>query len=245
MNFNAARFINNRINQTSITNHRIQSILWYFVECNKLQIRDKVIYSISWVKEQTTLSFEDYLKFEFVDNYLSRNKSLLKDKLSELEGINFSCETQKRYWDTSDHKQKVDKIDIFISRLGLQKEWNEVDENIYFAVECKRIKDLGDIRLYIRDIEKFTTRNHTNLRIPYEGQLAFIENGEIEINILVNKINSNLADHSVVRTEKFLTSTNINKSDTVYNSAHRKGFDKNDFFEIFHMFFNYSKIVVE
>lgn len=244
MNSNASSFIKNRQNETSITDNRVKSILWYFEECNKIQKADKITYSKSWVKENTQIDFEDYLKFEFIDNYLSKNKHLLNGKFSELETINFSAETQKRYIDTSINMQRVDKIDIFIDRLGIQNEWNEVEENIYFAVECKRIGKLSDTSKYVADIEKFTTRNHTNLRLPFEGQLAFIENESLDVIQITEKINAKLKKHQIITTKKYLCATNINSSNNIYYSEHKKNFNKKDHFCIYHLFLNYSKIVL-
>lgn len=246
MSFNATSFINNRPNRTSITSNRIKAILWYFEECNRLQSDEGVKYSISWVRENTKINFEDYLKFEFIDNYLTRNKHLLKDRISELENINFVAETQKRYIDTTDNNlQKVDKIDIFISRLGVQNEWSDVDENIYFSVECKRIKKLSDTSDYVSDIAKFTTRQHTNLRLPFEGQLAFVENISLSNSSITKKINSHLEEHQVINTEKYLSYTNIHSSDNIYHSTHRKSFGKNELFSVYHLLFDYTKIVLE
>jgi hypothetical protein len=165
MRLNAAGFIQNRPQVVSITNNRISNIIWYIAECYNMLLSDKVCYS----KSKTTFHFEDYLKMEFVDSYLINNKKTLTERISALEHINFSYETQKRYLDQNDKKEKIDKIDIFINKLGLKNEWSSEDEHLYLAIECKRIKTLSDCTEYIKDIQKFCDRAYKHLRIPFEG----------------------------------------------------------------------------
>lgn len=140
-------FILNR--RYSITESRIRNILWYVVECYTILRKEGLSYSKQEVKQNTTIAFEDYLRNRFIQDYLVKNKSLLKQKISVLEEINFLCETQKEYIDSQDNKQKPDKIDIYINKLGLKDVWKDNDENIYFAIECKRIERLSDSAKYI------------------------------------------------------------------------------------------------
>ncbi len=241
---NASSFINGRTNALSITDNRIKQILWYIIECYHILIDDNKTYSQIWVKQNTTLNFEDYLKFEFIYNYLIPNKILLKDKLSELEEINFAAETQKRYIDT-DGKQKPDKIDICINKLGLQKVWNDADENIYFVIECKRIKQLSDTKEYVLDIEKFCNRNYSNLRLPFEGQIAFIENQKLSHANVTKEINNCLKKSSTITTESYLSILKLHSIiDCSYHSSHKKNFSENDHFSIYHLLLNYSGIVL-
>lgn len=245
MENNASRFISNRSNKYSVTSHRVRTILWYFIECYNIFQNNGVKYSKKWVNDNTTFNFEDYLKFEFTDGYLTQNKHILKHKLSDLESINFHAEVQKRYIDTIDGKQKPDKIDIYINRIGLANTWSDVEENIYFAIECKRIKELSDSKLYIQDIEKFTNRSYSNLRLPFEGQLAFIESSKLNHNSVCDDINKKLLSNSTIKTEKYLTSTMIHNSfDGSYISNHKKNYN-NNIFTIFHLMFDYSSIIVD
>lgn len=241
---NASNFIQNRKNVFSVTEKRIKNILWYIIECNNIFLNETSIpYSKKWVKDNTTITFEDYLKFELIDKSLVKNKHLLNDKLSVLESINFSAETQKRYIDT-DGKQKPDKIDVYINKLGLQNEWNESDENIYFAIECKRIKILSDAKNYIIDIDKFCKRNHTNLRLPFEGQIGFIENPKLNHSAISTEINKELKNGTSISTTNYLKNIELhNNFKGSYSSTHRKNFGKNSAFSIYHLLFNYSKIV--
>ncbi|WP_316786425.1 hypothetical protein [Pedobacter frigiditerrae] len=243
---NASNFIQHRKNIFSVTDKRIKTILWYIIECNNLFLKNTINpYSKKWVATNTTISFEDYLKFELIDNYLVKNKHLLNGRLSVLENINFSAETQKRYID-SDGKQKPDKIDIYINKIGLQKEWNENDENIYFAVECKRIKILSDTKNYILDISKFCSRNHSNLRLPFEGQIGFIENSKLNHLHISGEINNELKKGSTINTTSPLKSIDLHSNfDGGYSSSHKKSFDNYDIFSIYHLLFDYSAVVTE
>jgi hypothetical protein len=245
MSSDASTFISGRKNATSITDNRIRKILWYVLECHRIFISENKTYSQMWVQKKTTLHFEDYLKFEFLDNYLIPNKKLLNDKLSNLDEINFAAETQKRYIDT-DGKQKPDKIDICINKLGLQREWNESDENIYFVIECKRIKKLTDTKDYIFDIEKFCNRNYINLRLPFEGQIAFVENSKLSASQIVNEIDNRLAASTTIATNQFLSNIKIHEYiDSSYHSKHIRSFNNRWAFSIYHLLLDYSKVVVD
>ena len=129
----ASTFISNR--KYSITENRIRDIFWYIGECYNLRLLNtKIPYSISEVKKSTTIPFEDFLRFRLVEDYLINHKEILKQRTSTLDEINFTAETQKEFIDIEDSKQKVDKIDIFINRLGLSDTWGEPEEKIYFAI---------------------------------------------------------------------------------------------------------------
>jgi hypothetical protein len=182
---------------------------------------------------------------ELVDKYLIPNKELLISKISELDQINFTYESQKRYVDV-DGKEKPDKIDIYINKLGLQNVWREQDENVYFSIECKRIKILSDTKHYISDIQKFAHRNHTNLRLPFESMLAFVENktlGHLEIS---NEINKRLRKESAILTNEYLNTIELHKKfKSSYLSTHKKLFNEKNCFSIYHILFDYTENVSE
>jgi len=240
-------FVQRRIN--AITEKHIKIILWYVVECYLRVLKKQEKYSKVYVKNNTNLKFENYLRNRFVEDYLIENKDLLKQKTLALNNINFTYETEKEYVDFQDNKEKSDKIDIFINKLGLQKEWKEQDENLYFAIECKRIKNLdNDITGksgYISDIEKFCNRNHIKTRLPFEGQIAFIENQNITHTDLCNKVNYLLQNQKAIITNTFLDKIILNdKFDSSYLSQHQRNTSQQNF-SIYHLFFNYSSVVVE
>jgi len=244
MSFDASNFIGGRSNRFSVTNTRINAILWYDLECYQLLLNDKVQYSKSGVKSNTTYPFEDQLKFKLIEDYLSLNTTLLRSKSSHLEEISFEGETQKRFVDATDGKEKPDKIDIYIHRLGLQSEWGGKSE-IYYSIECKRINILSDTREYVKDIEKFTIRDHTNTRLPFEGQLGFIENSSLSHGSVSNEINRRLKTSTTIKTDQDLQPTIVHTTHScTYRSKHRKNFGKNEGFIIDHLFLDYSGVVV-
>lgn len=243
MSSNASTFVKARRN--SITEKRIKQILSYVLECHKLFKSDGITYSKSDIRAAGTVMFEDHLKFEFVEKYLVKHKELLKDKISDLEQINFACETQKRYTDITDGKTKPDKIDVFINKLGLQNAWlDEPDENIYFALECKRISIKSDSKDYVLDIEKFVNRAHHDLRLPFEGQIAFIENTRLNDQIISDEVNDILKATLMIDTDLFLIPEKLHTSiDGTYLSKHRRKHN-NQAFSIYHLMFDYSNIVL-
>ncbi len=245
MSLDATHFISSRPNKIAITQNRIKEVLWYTAECYTLLKKDNVTYSKSWCSTNTTYHFEDYLKMEFVDNYLIKNKSIIQNRLSALEQINFSYETIKRYTN-SKGIEGSDKIDIYINKLGLQGIWRNQDEHIYLAIECKRINQLSDCNKYIGDIQKFCGRNYKQTRLPFEGMLAFIENQEVSHEIVSNDINTKLKTNNIIITNKYLTKEIINVSfEGSYLSEHVKEHNKNSAFSVYHLLFDYSGNVID
>lgn len=241
---NISTFVKSR--KKSITQQRIKHILSYVMECHRIFLNDSITYSKSEIRASSTIMFEDFLKIEFVEKYLIKNKFLLKNTISELEEINFAYETQQRYVDIKDGKTKPDKIDIYINKLGLKKFFKtEEDENIYFALECKRIKILSDVNDYVLDIEnKFINRKHINLRLPFEGQIAFIENKKLSHIDISNQANNILKTKSF-KTEKYLCAEKLHSTiDGTYLSIHKRNFNNQDSFAIYHLMLNYSNIVL-
>ena len=229
--------------KNAIAEKRIQIILWYVVECYLLTLKNNKKYSKTWVKGNANLKFENYLRNRLVEDYLEANKYLLKQKTLTLNNIDFSYETEKEYIDTQDNKLKSDKIDIYISKLGLQNEWKKQDKNVYFAIECKRIEKLSDANDYISDIANFCTRDHVKTRLPFEGQIAFIENQNITHIILRDKVNEILLNHNSIITNSLLNSIVLNeKFESAYLSKHQRKASKQKF-SIYHLFLNYSNIV--
>ena len=91
--------------------------------------------------------------------------------------ITFHPEETMTFIDPETKKPSTDKIDIAVWENILQSFWSgKTDDEIRFAIECKRIEQLSDASNYTSDMEKFCKRNHVNTRLPFEGQIAFIEN---------------------------------------------------------------------
>ena len=98
---------------------------------------------------------------------------------------------------------------------------------------------------YISDIEKFCNRNHIKTRLSIEGQIAFIENESITHNILYNVINENLQNRKSIITDGFLNKIVLNdKFEATYLSRHQRN-TSIQIFSIYHLFFDYTNIVVD
>jgi len=246
MPLKASTFIQNRKKVISITYDRVNQIIWYCIECYNLLLKDKRAYSKSNVSAKTRYTFEDYLKIEFVENYLKLNKTILRNKVSDLEEITFLYETVKTFIDTTDNGiEGSDKIDIYVNKLGLKNHWAVEDEDLYLSIECKRINILSDCGDYVNDIEKFCTRQYKNLRLPFEGQIGFIESSRLNHTSVSAEINRRLGLSKTVVTNQFLKNqlfhTGFKGS---YLSEHIRNYKPKDKFTIFHLLFDYSNLVV-
>lgn len=244
MPLNASSFIQNRKKITSITDDRITHIMSYAIECYNLLLAERPTYSKTVVSTTTNHSFEDYLKMEFVDSYLIKNKHLLAARISSLEDVTFTYETIQRFIDTTDTKEKKDKIDVYVNKLGLKNEWAVEEEHLYLAIECKRISVLPDCQDYVEDIQKFCDRAYLQLRIPFESQIAFIENSNLDHISISTEINRRLKLKSTIMTKQFLKPKTIHKSfKGSYGSVHKKNYHRKAPFTIFHLLFDYSQFI--
>ena len=104
---------------------------------------------------------------------------------------------------------------------------------------------MSDVKDYVLDIEnKFINRNHINLRLPFEGQIAFIENKKITHIDISMEINNILKGKSFT-TEKYLCYEKLHsKLDGTYLSIHKRNFENKNSFMIYHLILNYSNVVL-
>lgn len=240
--FNQQRRIENKI--SGVVQSRIVCILSYIVDCYYVMVSNKPKYSIAEVLKNSTYKFEEYLTSEFVENYL--NPRISNISLSQLNRVTFSTESTKKYIDVQDMKEKPDKIDIFITNLGLENELSSVITQPYFALECKRIRKESCINEYLKDIKKFTNRKHCNNRLPFEGQIAYMENPELIASEIVGSINEKLLRNEIINTIQKLELKKIHETfEGCYYSKHLKDFGENNLFSIYHLMFDFSKIVVD
>ncbi len=241
MSFNAFEFNISRKTADSDSKKRIKQILSYVLECHKLMMTDNVTFSLSEIKK-TKIKPENKFRNYFVDNYLRVNNHLLKNH-SETEYIHFDKESEETF--IQDEIEQTDKIDIYIRDYALTDMLKGVKQNVYFAIECKRIKILSDTKDYVLDIQKYVDRNHVNLRLPFEAQIAFIENERLNHKIISDEVNSILRKTSIIVTESFLLPEKLHSSeDGTYSSKHKKNFKNKNSFIIYHLMFDYSKIVM-
>uniref|UniRef100_UPI004049E49E hypothetical protein n=1 Tax=Flavobacterium sp. TaxID=239 RepID=UPI004049E49E len=241
MNFNAFEFNASRKTVDSDSKRRIKQILSYVLECHKLMMEDKVVFYLSDIKN-SKIKPENKFRNYFVDNYLRTNKHLIEN-FAETDHIYFDKETEETF--VQNGIEQTDKIDIYVRDFALTDLLKGALKNVYFAIECKRIKIKSDSKQYVLDVQKYVERNHTNLRLPFEGQIAFIENERLTHEIISDEINSILKETNTIITDSFLTPDKLHSSiDGSYSSKHKKNFGNNDSFLIYHLLLDYSKVVL-
>lgn len=113
---------------------------------------------------------EDFLRNRLVDDYLENELYLIE---GGTDRFTVNKEVSEEYRGLVDDELHNDPIDIHIVDKAQKVSWGN-NTKPYFAIECKRIK--SSISEYVKDTQKFTERNYSKLRLPFEGQLGFIEN---------------------------------------------------------------------
>ena len=196
------------------------------------------------------ISQEGFLRNGLVNDYLQKsyNKEYFKQHISDNPSVDitFHPEETMTYIDSEGDLPSTDYIDISIWESDLQSIWSEkTEDEIKFAIECKRIENLSDTKKYVSDIDNFCNRHYVNTRLPFEGQIAFIENQSIDHSKLRDKINTTLQNHDSIVTNVFLDKIVLNdKFDGTYLSKHQRNTSKRDF-SIYHLLLNYSNIVIQ
>ncbi|MFK7946769.1 MAG: hypothetical protein AB8G11_04205 [Saprospiraceae bacterium] len=212
-------------------------------------VTTNVTYSRSYCKEQTKYTFEDFLKIRLVVDFLQNRSNKLNFKYAnEIEPLTFQYETEKEY--EQDKFLKSDKIDIFISNLGIQKYWQNMNnEDLYFAVECKRLSNKGKSNEYLTDTQKFTDRNYKTFRFPFNGMAGFIEKlSTSSISQVINDLDNRLLTHqhitSEIKNNKILHDFPMQDFQYCRVGKHYHSVT-NQKIEVFHIFLNYSNNIVD
>ncbi|HBS87089.1 MAG: hypothetical protein A2W91_02635 [Bacteroidetes bacterium GWF2_38_335] len=103
---------------------------------------------------------------------------------------------------------------------------------------------MSDTKNYFLDIEKFCTRDYIKLRLPFEGQISFIENPELTHSMISDEINKHLHSSTTITTSGYLKNVKLhNDFKSSYSSSHKRNFLKNERFSIYHLMFDYSGVV--
>ena len=194
------------------------------------------------------LKKESFLRNGLVDDYLSKktNKQFYNNNISnsfdEVE-ISFSKEENQVY--QIDEIPADDFIDICIRETELSKLLGHKGEDeIKFAIECKRINKSSDYNEYIKDIEKFAQRPFNNFRLPIEGQIAFVENKDLKHSKIKLEINQRLNKHNSIITTQPLSFKNLIKTfEASYISKHLRNHGNKNSFLVYHLLFDYSNII--
>lgn len=233
MNLDASNYIKNR-QKLSLTRKRIREVLVCVINSYEKIISDGVVFDYS---KRGKIKQEDFLRNRLVDDYLETELMSLE---MGTERFTINKETSEEYSSLVDNILHNDPIDIHIVDKAQQESWGK-DTKPYFAIECKRI--LSSVTDYIGDTKKFAERDYAKLRLPFEGQVGFVENSSLNHTSISEKIKKNLSSNMEIVTIKQLEPYKLKDSfDASYLSVHKK--KNNTDFAVFHLFFNYSEIIV-
>lgn len=240
----ASNFVAKRKQPLSVGQKNIENILWYILECYNMILSNKKTYSLSKINK-SKIKPENYLRNKFVDEYLREYTHLFQNKFNT-QYIYFDKDSEETCVD-QDNNEYTDKIDIYIRNKALQESWSQ-EKNVYFALECKRIDILSDTQKYIDEdtLGKFIERKHIGFRLPYEGQLAFVQQKKNTSRKVADEINNRLSNNDKTKkhTIDSLNSIKINEvNDCVFMSKHVRDYSKKEFV-IYHLLLDYSDIVV-
>lgn len=194
------------------------------------------------------LQEEDFLRNGLVDDYLSKKqyKDYYRDYISDNPNVEIYFQKEENQTYLIGNGFADDYIDISVKETKLSDVLSgKTGDEIKFAIECKRIKVTNDYNEYIKDIKKFTDRPFVTFRLPFEGQIAFIENDKINHSIASNEINKRLKKSTTINTSKYLKIISIHAAlQDTYASTHKRNFDKKQSFLILHLMLDYSKVIV-
>lgn len=229
----------------ALTEHRIKLVMKYVIYCYLEMVKDGKKYDFS---KKGRVQKEDFLRDGLVDDYLTKriNKDYYKKHISDNEFVEIYFQEEEKQGYTLFSKFAEDFIDISVKETKLSNILtDETEDEIKFAIECKRIKETRDYEEYVKDIQKFADRSFTTFRLPYEGQIAFIESSNITHTMVSDKINKKIKDSSTITTTQYLKSIKIHDSfDASFSSKHKRNYHKKEQFTIFHLLLNYSGIIV-
>lgn len=235
MGLDASHFIRRRTNKSAVTEKRIINILNAVINSYHRIKQDKIVFDYS---TRGKIKQEDFLRNRFVDDFL-------QEQLNEIAEGTYKYiankDAEEEYRTIIDNVLHNDPIDIHITIIDLTN-FNNAQKKPYFAIECKRFTS-GAVSEYLGEIKKFTERSYTLTRLPFEGQIGFIEKTHLNASLLVKTINGRLeAEDCPIHTLEELNPYLIQgKFPNSYKSKHRK-LNQIDF-EIFHLFLDYSKLV--
>ncbi|WP_347173632.1 hypothetical protein [Polaribacter uvawellassae] len=234
MSLNATTFIKNRTNSISFTQQRINKILTCVIISYEKIIAKGVTFDYS---KKGKVKKEDYLRNRLVDDYLEYELEVIDNGTNN---FTINKETSEEYINLVDKQLHDDPIDIHIVDYALKNAWSQGSKP-YFAIECKRLKT--SISGYIDDTIKASKRSYSKFRLPFEGQLGFIENKNWSYINVSNKVKKNLASNTNIVTTKNIRNYSVkNKFNGSYVSNHQK--INNNLFSIYHLFLDYSNLVV-
>jgi len=231
-------------NVNRLTEFRVNLVVKYIVYCYLLMIEEGKKYDFS---KRGKLQQEDFLRNGLIDDYLSKKrcKDFYKQQISDNPNVEIYFNKEENQIYTINDVSADDYIDISVKETKLSEILSETSEDeIKLAFECKRIKVSQDYKEYVKDIHKFANRPFTTYRLPFEGQIAFIENPLFTHQTVYIEINKLLNVDTKIITVKLLENKTIHSNfDGCYHSIHKRNHNDKANFSIYHLMFDYSKII--
>jgi hypothetical protein len=232
-------------NENKLTEYRVKQVMQYMSYCYLQMVRDKKTYDYS---KKGKLKQEDFLRNGLVDDYLSKKeyKDYYKNIISDNPNVEIYFQKEENQVYEADGKLADDYIDISVKETKLSELLSsKTSEEIKFAVECKRINTKSDCEEYVGDIQKFADRDYTTFRLPFEGQIGFIENKKLTHSIVAEELNSHIKKRTTITTFKYLNALNLYSGiESSYSSSHQRNHVTKTSFSIFHLLLDYSDIVL-
>lgn len=232
-------------NQNKVTEFRIKLVMKYMAHCYALMVNDKKTYDFN---KRGTVKQEDFLRNGLVEDYLSKkeNKDYYKNNISDNPNVDISFAKEENQIYEGEKGLADDYIDISVKENKLTELLSsKTSDEIRFAVECKRINKTVDYSKYVGDIQKFADRAYTTYRMPFEGQIAFIEDSKLSHVVVSSEVNTRLKKSKTITTSKFLSSVKLYDGlDSVYESVHNRNHTGKNPFSIVHLMLDYSAIAL-
>ncbi|MCU0285078.1 MAG: hypothetical protein MUF15_01645 [Acidobacteria bacterium] len=216
------------------------SVLELFIFCYKEKLKQEDVVSLSKIRKETGISPENYLKYQFVKDYVRKYKQLFPT----IAHLNFLYETGE--YDPGKEKEAFNDIAVYSIHVG--RTWKLSgsfdDEDYYFSFECKRLNDAGKNQLYIdQGIKRYVENTYAGA-MPFAGMIGFIEQGDIvrikdDINLRLSKLNKSGQLMTIEFLRFFKVEENFQFS---FSSKHERVC--NSPIALHHLFLDYSSILI-
>lgn len=242
---NATNF---KSNSNHLSQKRVEMVMKYLIYCYQKLIKENRTYKkVDFQNEnKTRINLEEGLSEKFVNDYLGiwDNLEYYKKHISDKPDINlyFNNEAKQSY--TENNTIKDDFIDIKVQETGLSKIWSQSgnQQQIHLAIECKIVEN--GYSEYVSDIKKMCDRPFNTPRLQFEGQIAYITNPNYIHSSVVLGVNKNLATNTQISTSQELKMNLLDqKFEASYLSVHNRNYNQT-MFSIYHLMFDYSKVVL-
>lgn len=238
---------------------RFRLVMKYVLFCYDNMLNENTLFNKKeWAKTAKDNKFEDYLRERLLEDFLETDKYkqpfLSKNKASQLNDIYFSKESEETYTDGVGLKGK-NKNDIYVLVTNLKRkgrnsmEQEEADiygvvksaKKAWFQIECKILDgNSTQNNAYIQDIFKYIDRKYDIEAMPFGGQIAFVEKGEMDT--IYTKINEKLTKKIDIKTSQTLTYFEINTTFPYsYQSIHTHRLGHK--FDIYHLLLDYRNMI--